>query len=98
MEFYPQEDSVLIIATDGLIDSLGTTKNEFENEKDILKTYFDAQSSNKPNDIAREMGRMADKQSGVDNITLIILSNKQEILQPVLQPDLQPVKKMKKLS
>ena len=75
-EFYPQKDAHIIVATDGLIDSLATTNDEYENEKEILNTFNIALTkSDKPKDIAREMGRMADNNSGIDNITLVILSN-----------------------
>jgi len=75
-EFYPQKDAHIIVATDGLIDSLAKTNDEYENEKEILNTFNIALTkSDKPKDIAREMGRMADNNSGIDNITLVILSN-----------------------
>lgn len=75
-EFYPQKDAHIIVATDGLIDSLAKTNDEYENEKEILNTFNIAfKKSDKPKNIAREMGRMADNNSGIDNITLVILSN-----------------------
>lgn len=82
MNFFPEQGSVIIAATDGLIDSLGSTGNEFENEKDILKTYLEASGkSSKSEKLAKVMARNADQTAGVDNITLIVLSNKKEVLQ-----------------
>jgi len=93
MEFYPKEKSTIIAATDGLIDCLGSTKNDFENEEQILKAYLDALSeSDDQKYIARSMARKADKNSGIDNITLIVLSN------TFLSGNKEPKKVMKKLS
>ncbi len=77
IELYPEPGASFIAATDGLIDSLGTTRNEFENEQDILKAFTRAAShDNTSAGIARQMGRAADEAAGVDNITLVVLTGR----------------------
>ncbi len=100
MKFYPEQGSVIIAATDGLIDSLGTTGNEFENEKDILQAYSETVSqSTDPMDIARVIGRKADEKAGIDNITLVVLTNREGALEPHKQNKMRRRQKpMKKLS
>lgn len=79
MRFYPEADCALVAATDGLIDSLGTSSNEFENEQDILTAYLEAEKSiSTPMEIARRIGRKADEAAGTDNITLVLLKSRKQ--------------------
>ena len=94
MEFYPEQNSTIIAATDGLIDCIGSTGNEIKNEEAILQVYSEAASQfTKINDIARTMGRKADKKSGIDNITLIVLKNNQNHFEPHKKKN-RPMKKL----
>jgi len=75
-EFYPRSDSKLIIATDGLLDCIGSSSNELLSENELLQTIISIeQKSSDLKEIAREIARKADKNSGIDNITLIMLSS-----------------------
>src|SRR3989339_176516 len=71
--FRPRENDVIIISTDGLIDSIGGTRNDIENEKAVLEAYCHAMTAPATaRELARRIACKADEKSGIDDITLIV--------------------------
>lgn len=86
--FYPEANCSIIVSTDGLLDSIGTTSNEIISEQELLKVLEENKSKYKDNrDLAREVGRYADTNSGIDNITLLIFTNEAKPQQETLPND-----------
>lgn len=85
-EFYPTATAEIIVSTDGLLDSIGTTSNEIISEQELFKIVQKVKLNSKDlTELARNVGRQADNNSGIDNITLLVLTN-QQVQQPKNSP------------
>lgn len=72
---HPQPEAAILLATDGLLDSVGGTRNDIENEKAVLALYQEAsRNTTDPRRVARQMVCLADDKGGVDDITLVLLT------------------------
>lgn len=103
VNFHVRETDTIILATDGLIDSVSNTKNDIEKEGDVLNVYRQAIKENiSAKDLARQMVCKADGISGIDDITIILLRGSSKLpTNPKLFSDnnnLETPTKFKKLS
>ncbi|MBP7562884.1 MAG: protein phosphatase 2C domain-containing protein [Candidatus Cloacimonetes bacterium] len=75
--YYPEENSYLFVCTDGLMDSIKTGDDDVENERELLKLFKELMQKHNFNlkEVSRQICRMADEKAGVDNMTLLILTN-----------------------
>ncbi|MDX9977266.1 MAG: PP2C family serine/threonine-protein phosphatase [Candidatus Cloacimonadales bacterium] len=79
--FYPEADCYLLVCSDGLMDSLYGSGDEFNSERDLLRRFkaLIVENEDKLRNVATAICREADDASGIDNITLLVLHAKEEI-------------------
>jgi serine/threonine protein phosphatase PrpC len=87
ISFYPEDNALLIPASDGLLDCFGGTSDPLSGEK-ALQSSLESLLHNgtKSKDIPRKIAREADDKAGIDNITLLILKSEKKTSAPMQKP------------
>ena len=80
ISFYPEENALLIPASDGLLDCFGGNTDPLSGEKALQSSLESLLHKGlKLTELTRKIAREADDKAGIDNITLLILKSEKKM-------------------